>query len=376
MVEIARALIEPCKVLILDEPTAMLSDREVSLLFAQVRRLRATGVAVVYISHRLDELAQIADRVAVLRNGRLVALDAMQKFSSDALVKLMAGRESADTRTHAPEQHAGRTRLRVSGLSGGFVQDVSFDVGAGEIFGLAGLVGAGRTEVLRMIFGADIAEAGEISVVERETETLALDEPQPGLQPVTIRSPAAAVRHGIAFISEDRKGEGLLLSLPLAANVALGNEASVSSRGWLDRALEQALAQRFIADLRIRCYGPGQLVGALSGGNQQKVFIARWLERDCPVMLLDEPTRGIDVGAKADLYEVMRTLAARGKAIVVVSSDLLELMQICSRIGVMSAGRLAAVFERGHWSQDAMLAAAFSGHAQGAQQSTYSPKVD
>jgi ribose transport system ATP-binding protein len=354
----------------------MLSDREVSLLFAQVRRLRATGVSVVYISHRLDELAQIADRVAVLRNGRLLALDAMQKFSSDALVKLMAGRESADTTGHASEQHDNRTRLRVSGLCGGFVKGVSFDVGAGEIFGLAGLVGAGRTEVLRMIFGADPAEAGEILVDKHRTAAPALDAPQPGLQPVRIRSPAAAVRHGIAFLSEDRKGEGLLMSLPVAANVALGNEASVSSRGWLDRAPEQALAQRFIAELRIRCYGPGQLVGALSGGNQQKVFIARWLERDCPVMLLDEPTRGIDVGAKADLYEVMRTLAAQGKAIVVVSSDLRELMQICSRIGVMSAGRLAAVFERGHWSQDAMLAAAFSGHALGAQQSTSAPQVD
>lgn len=349
MVEIARNLIGDCHVLILDEPTAMLTEREVDLLFARVEALRQQGVAIIYISHRLEELARIAQRVAVLRDGRLVCVEPMQRYSSEQLVSLMVGRELGG-HIEARERHIGDPLLRVNALGrADKVNDVSFDVRAGEVFGLCGLVGAGRTELLRLIFGADRADRGSVEVG------------QP-LRVCRIDSPMTAVRHGIALVSEDRKGEGLLLSESISANLLLGNLETVSRRGVLDRERERQLAERLATGLRIRSAGVGQAVGELSGGNQQKVVIGRWLERDCQVLLFDEPTRGIDVGAKLDIYGLLAELAGQGKALVVVSSDLRELMLICDRIGVLSAGRLVDTFERGDWSQDRLLAAAFSGY--------------
>jgi len=240
--------------------------------------------------------------------------------------------------------------LRVNGLSrGDKVQGVSFQVRSGEIFGISGLIGAGRTELLRLIYGADAADSGSIE----------LGNP---LRPVRIDSPVAAVRHGVALITEDRKGEGLLLSQSISANLALGNMPAISRAGLVDAGAERALAERQIEAMRIRSAGPEQPVGELSGGNQQKVVIGRWLERDCTVLLFDEPTRGIDVGAKFDIYGLLAELTRQGKALVVVSSDLRELMLICDRIGVLSAGRLIETFEREHWSQDQLLAAAFAGY--------------
>lgn len=325
MVEIARSLAGDCRVLILDEPTAMLTAREVELLFDQIARLKADGVALVYISHRLEELARVAQRVAVLRDGRLVHVDRIDAQPTERLVALMAGREIAEQAVHGTRT-PGAPRLRVERLSrGDAVRDVSFDVRAGEIFGISGLIGAGRTELLRLVYGADAADGGTVSIG---------DPPRPA----AIRSPADAVRHGIALVSEDRKGEGLLLP--------------------------QSIAARQIDALRIRARGPAQPVAELSGGNQQKVAIGRWLGRDMGVLLFDEPTRGIDVGAKFDIYALLDALAREGRAIVVVSSDLRELMLICDRIGVMSAGRMHAVFERGGWTQDALLGAAFAGYAR------------
>jgi ribose transport system ATP-binding protein len=357
MVEIARNLIDECRVLILDEPTAMLTAREVELLFLQIERLKREGVALVYISHRLDELARVAERFAVLRDGRLVCVDEMSKFTPAEIVGLMAGREVGEHLDFGLRP-PGATRLRVSGLGrGSAVRDVSFEVKGGEIFGLAGLIGAGRTELLRLIYGADAADQGEVW----------LGEP---LQPVKLNSPRAAVEAGVALITEDRKGEGLLLPLPIAANISLGNMSGVATASplgrWIGARAEQELAARHIAALRVRCTGAAQPVGELSGGNQQKVVIARWLERDRPVMLFDEPTRGIDVGAKFEIYQLLGELSRRGKAQVMVSSDLRELMLVCDRIGVMSAGRLVKIFERGAWSQDALLEAAFSGFSSGA----------
>lgn len=308
MIEIARALASACRVLVLDEPTAMLSAHESATLFARIDALRRDGVAVVYISHRLDELARIADRIVVLRDGRLITDAPAATLTQDALIRAMVGRElAADTGAErparAPRPPDTAPTLRVTGLTRApAVHDVSFAVAPGEIFGIAGLVGAGRTELLRLIFGADRADAGTI-----ETGT--------PLAPRRIRAPGDAVRHGIGLLTEDRKDEGLLLGLPIAANIALGN--------------------------------------------QQKVAIARWLERDAPVLLFDEPTRGVDVGAKFDIYALLEGLAAQGKALVVVSSDLRELMQVCDRIGVMRAGRLTQIFRRDSWSRDALLAAAF-----------------
>ncbi|KAF1050645.1 MAG: Galactose/methyl galactoside import ATP-binding protein MglA [Burkholderia gladioli] len=351
MVEIARNLIGDCRVLILDEPTAMLTAREVELLFAQIDRLKAQGVALVYISHRLEELARVAERVAVLRDGRLVHAGPMGEVSTERLVALMAGREVGE-HIDLGERRIGAPRLAVSGLSrGSAVRDVSFEVRAGEIFGISGLIGAGRTELLRLIYGADRADAGTVS----------LDTAGQGLQPVRIASPSDAVRHGIALITEDRKGEGLLLSQPIAANVSLGQ---LARGGVVDTAREHALAQRQIDAMRIRTRGQAQAVGELSGGNQQKVVIGRWLAHDMAGLLFDEPTRGIDVGAKFDIYALMGALAREGRALVVVSSDLRELMLICDRIGVMSAGRMTVVFERDAWTQDALLAAAFAGFSR------------
>lgn len=351
MVEIARNLAGDCHVLILDEPTAMLTSREVEMLFEQITRLQARGVSIIYISHRLEELARVSQRIAVLRDGKLVCVEPISRYNSEQLVTLMVGRELGEHMDMGARQ-IGEVALSVKSLNRkgkGKVQDVSFDVRRGEIFGISGLIGAGRTELLRLIYGADIADSGTIEVG------------QP-LQAVTIRSPADAVEHGIALITEDRKSEGLLMSQSISANIALGNMKAISSAGIVNAADELKLAQRQVDAMRIRSSSPTQLVSELSGGNQQKVVIGRWLERDCPVMLFDEPTRGIDVGAKFDIYALLGELTRQGRALVVVSSDLRELMLICDRIGVLSAGRLIDTFERDSWSQDQLLAAAFAGY--------------
>ncbi|MBX8573981.1 sugar ABC transporter ATP-binding protein [Pseudomonas cichorii] len=349
MVEIARNLTGDCHVLILDEPTAMLTSREVEMLFEQVSRLQARGVSIIYISHRLEELARVAQRIAVLRDGKLVCVEPIARYDSEQLVTLMVGRELGEHIDMGARQ-IGEVALSVKGLGrSDKVKDVSFQVRRGEIFGISGLIGAGRTELLRLIYGADKADTGSIEVG------------QP-LREATIRSPADAVEHGIALITEDRKGEGLLMSQSISANVALGNMPAISRGGVVSARDELALAQRQVAAMRIRSSSPAQLVSELSGGNQQKVVIGRWLERDCPVMLFDEPTRGIDVGAKFDIYALLGELTRQGRALVVVSSDLRELMLICDRIGVLSAGRLIDTFERDNWTQDQLLAAAFAGY--------------
>lgn len=349
MVEIARNLIGDCRLLILDEPTAMLTAREVDMLFEQVERLRERGVAIVYISHRLEELARISQRIAVLRDGRLVCVEPIERYDADQLVTLMVGRELGERFDLGPRE-TGAPLLRVERLSRrGKVHEVSFEVRAGEIFGISGLIGSGRTELLRLIYGADRADGGQV---------LLGDPPQR----LSLRSPADSVRQGVALITEDRKGEGLLLDQSISANLALGNLPALARHGVIDRRREEALARRQVEALRVRCADTAQAVGELSGGNQQKVVIGRWLERDCQVLLFDEPTRGIDVGAKFDIYALLAELTRRGKALVVVSSDLRELMLICDRIGVLSAGRMVDTFERDAWTQDALLAAAFAGY--------------
>jgi ribose transport system ATP-binding protein len=354
MVEIARNLIGDCRVLILDEPTAMLTAREVDLLFEQVEKLKARGVALVYISHRLEELKRIAGRAAVLRDGRLVHVDEMSNLDSDRLVTLMVGRDIGE-RIDLGERRIGEVAFKVEGMTRApVVHDVSFEVKAGEIFGVSGLIGAGRTELMRLIYGADRADGGTVWVAGKGG----------ALEVVKITSPSDAVKNGIALITEDRKGEGLLLPQPIAANISLGNIGAVSSHGIVDGGRESVLAQKQIDAMHIRSAGPSQPVSELSGGNQQKVVIGRWLARDCKVLLFDEPTRGIDVGAKFDIYALMGALALEGRALVVVSSDLRELMLICDRIGVMSAGRMTGMFERETWTQDALLAAAFAGYAK------------
>ncbi|GAB3248237.1 sugar ABC transporter ATP-binding protein [Chitinimonas naiadis] len=348
MVEIARNLVGDCKLLILDEPTAMLTDREVERLFEQIALLKARGVGLIYISHRLDELQRIADRVTVLRDGRHIDTQAMSALSQDDIVRRMVGRDVQEGL--ARQSQAGAPVLRVEKLGRGTaVRDVTLSVHAGEIVGVAGLVGAGRTELLRLIFGADRKDSGQIYLNGSNT-------------PSRIASPRQAIAQGIGLITEDRKREGLLLGLPIALNTTLAHLRSVSRRGWLRGAAEESIANRYIDELGVRCQSPRQAVGELSGGNQQKVVLARWLHRDCRVLLLDEPTRGVDIGAREDIYQRMALEADAGKGLLVVSSDLRELMQICDRIVVMSAGRLAGDFRRGEWTQQALLDAAFSGY--------------
>ena len=350
MVEIARSLVGECKLLILDEPTATLTSREINHLFRQIALLKARGVGIVYISHRLDELQQIADRVMVLRDGRHIDTRPIAELTQAAIVQRMVGRDVQES-LDRPRRVAGPVAMQVRGMTrGAHVRDVSFDVHRGEVLGLAGLVGSGRTELLRLIFGADRQDRGEVRLGGSTT-------------PAMISTPVEAVRAGIGFVTEDRKSQGLLLPLPIRTNTTLANLRAVSRRGWLERAAEGHVVERLRQLLRVRSDSIEQPVDQLSGGNQQKVVFARWLHRDCEVLLLDEPTRGVDIGARADLYAQMDRLAAEGKALLMVSSDLRELMSVCDRIGVMSAGRLVRIFERGQWAQQLLLEAAFSAYA-------------
>lgn len=349
MIEIARNLIGESRVLILDEPTAMLSSREVELLFKQIALFKARGVSIIYISHRLDELAMIADDIAVLRDGHLVCVDDIKRYTRDQLVSLMVGRDLESSFDLSGRQ-AGQPIMKVENFKRGkIIRDTSFTLHSGEVLGISGLVGSGRTELLRAIFGADKIDSG----------TLLIGTP---LKPVVIRSPAQAIRHGIALVTEDRKGEGLLLPQSVAANISLGNSDKISYLSVVNTLSETTLANKHIKSLGVRTTNTSQAVESLSGGNQQKVLISRWLERDCEVVLFDEPTRGIDVGAKQDIYQLLNTLTAKGKGVVVVSSDLRELMLVCDRIAVISDGKLVNTFTRDNWSQDRILAAAFSAY--------------
>ncbi|MDA8455438.1 sugar ABC transporter ATP-binding protein [Acidovorax sp. GBBC 3334] len=378
MVEIARNLQDDTRILVLDEPTAMLTPRETNYLFEQIARLTARGVAIIYVSHRLEELRRIADRVAVLRDGALVDARPMAGLTEADLVQRMVGRAVSDLE-HRPRRAAGPVVMRVDGIGrAAAVQDVSLTLRAGEVFGIAGLVGSGRTELLRLLFGADRADRGSLTLAgDSEPQGLHAAGSIEKIATKTIanqssgsaggrtyargfRSPLAAIAAGIGLVSEDRKSQGLLLTQPIRVNATLSDLSAVSRGGWLRRAHESAVVQGFIRTLRVRCRGPEQPVGQLSGGNQQKVVFARWLHRDGRVLLLDEPTRGVDVGARADLCAELDRMAAGGRALLMVSSDLRELMAMADRIGVMSGGRLVAVFERGEWTEQSLLAAAFS----------------
>lgn len=352
MVEIATALAAECRLLILDEPTAALSGTETELLFDQIRSLRRVGVATIYISHRLDEVKRIADRVTVLRDGRKVTTKAVTDVSTDQMVELMGGhpltasgaadRKPALTAADSPA-------LVVNDLQCGVVDEVSFSVRRGEIFGITGLVGAGRTELLRAIFGADAATAGQVSVA--------------GRPPIRYRHPADAVAAGLAMVTEDRKQTGLLLEQPIRINTTLNSLHRRFSRfGVVQGRHEERASNAMCESMQTRCTSVEQIAGTLSGGNQQKVVIGKWLTRDADVFLFDEPTRGIDVGARRLIYRLLIDLADQGKGIVIVSSDLEELFDNCDRIAVMSAGRLVETFRRGEWSEEAILQASFSGH--------------
>jgi len=325
LVEIAKALLHQTRVLVMDEPTAALSGREVDRLFTLVRDLRSQGIAIVYVSHRLDEVFELCDRATILRDGRHVATRDMADLSRPELIELMVGRAlTAEYPTRTP--HVGEPRLIVRNLCRGTaVQDVSFEIRRGEILGLAGLVGAGRTETARLLVGADRADSGSIS----------LDG-----QPLELQSPADAIRAGICLLTEDRKHQGLVLIHSVRDNFGLPNLDQFSTLGLLRSAAESTAFDRYTKELRIRISHPGQAARLLSGGNQQKVVLAKWLQSDADVFLVDEPTRGVDVGARFEIYQLLHQLADAGKAILMISSELPEILGMSNRILVMRGGRI------------------------------------
>lgn len=346
MVEIAKVLSRRARIIVMDEPSAALTEREIDKLFAIIARLKAAGVGIIYISHRMEELPRIADRIAILRDGRAVETRAAADFPPDDIIRAMVGRAVESHFPAFPEiPKDAPVGLRVRNLTREpAVHDVSFEVRRGEIVGLAGLVGAGRTEIVRAIAGADQPQRGEIFV---------------GGARVTVRKPSDAIAAGIAFITEDRKGQGLVLGMTVRENITLAHLAAFVNREQLiDEAKEEATASHYIAELRIRTPNAQQLVRNLSGGNQQKVVLAKWLLGDAKVFLFDEPTRGIDVGAKAEIYTLMLKLAERGAAIVMVSSELPEVLGMSHRVLVIRGGRIVSELSREQATPGAVIAAA------------------
>lgn len=350
LVEIACALGAGARIVIMDEPTASLTQKEQHLLFAVVRELRRSGAGIIYISHRLEEIFALADRVTVLRDGETVGTNPIASINEAALIRMMVGREM--TQIYPPSEAAPgevALELRDVGCAASGVSGVSFQVRAGEIFGLAGLVGAGRTELARILFGLTPADAGEIR-----------------LQGAAIRPQSAveAVAAGIACVPEDRRRHGIVLELPIAHNLSLAVHDRLFPGGWLRPRAEQDLAREFIRELAIKCTGPDAPGGSLSGGNQQKVSLARWLATKPRLLILDEPTQGVDVGAKGEIHKIIRQLARDGFPVLLISSDLPEILGMSDRIGVMRAGRLACVLPGGS-DAHAVMAAAL-GQEQGA----------
>jgi len=324
-VEIAKALSASARIVVMDEPTAALSGQEAEQLFAVIRDLKAHGLGVLYVSHRLDEIFAVADRVMVLRDGALVGCQPIGEVTRRELIEMMVGRP-LETEFPRRDVAPGDQRLRVEGLSRGTaVRDVSFQVRAGEVLGLAGLAGAGRTETARLVFGADRADRGRILVDGRE---------------VIIRSPRDAIRHRICLLTEDRKAQGLVLAHSVQENFGLPNLQRFLRGPLLDRRRERAEFDRYADRLRIKSADPGQPAATLSGGNQQKLVLAKWLAGNADIVIFDEPTRGIDVGAKLEIYLLMNQLAQQGKAVVMISSEIPELLGMCDRILVMHEGRV------------------------------------
>ena len=328
MVEIAKALAHKVRLLVLDEPTAVISGREVELLFKRLRQLRDEGVAIVYVSHRLEEIFELCDDVTVIKDGELIGSRSVSEVDQQQLVAMMVGRRLADL--YPPRRRLGESLpvvLEASDLwSGGRVRGCSLTLRAGEITALAGMIGSGRTELAMALFGGITLDAGSIRIDGKSHERM---------------TPAQAIALGIGLLTEDRKNEGLAMQLDVAANVTAADLEGITHRGVLNKDLEAQIAKTAIADYRIACRGPATPVAQMSGGNQQKVLLARWARRAKRVLILDEPTRGVDVGAKADIYLMMQEAANQGLAILMISSELPEVVGMADRVIVMRDGRIS-----------------------------------
>ena len=341
MVEIAKAIGSRARIYIMDEPTASLSEREVECLFEVIGQLRAEGAGIIYISHRLDELSRIAQRITVLRDGERIETRAASEMDRAELVRLMVGR---DVEAEFPKQHAvagpAVVRLHNAGCTRTGIRNIDLEIGAGEIVGLAGLVGSGRTEVANMLFGLTPADSGTIEVAGSK---------------VTIDSPQTAIHHRIAYVPEDRRRHGLVQEMSVAENTTLANLDAVSSHGFLDFDRERDTAQSFATRLGTRTASLQSAVATLSGGNQQKVVLSRWLAIEPKLLILDEPTQGIDVGAKAEVHRLISEMARQGMGILLISSELPEILGMSDRIAVMCEGSIAGVLERAGATRERIL---------------------
>lgn len=351
MVEIAKALATKATVIIMDEPTSALGEEEVAVLFEIVKSLRDQGLGVIFITHRLEEVFRVADRIIVLRDGKRVGGLPIDEASPDKIISLMVGR-SLEEVFYREEVNIGETVLEVRGLTRrGVIEDVSFELRRGEILGLAGLVGAGRTETVRAIFGADALDAGEIYIAGQQ---------------IMITSPEVAVRAGLALVPESRQAQGLVLIHSVARNIALPNLGRLFPNNVIRTNRIDRMGQQYVDRLNIRTPSLAQRVMYLSGGNQQKVVLAKWLASEPKVLILDEPTRGIDVGAKAEVHAIMSDLARQGIGIIMISSEMPEILAMSDRIVVMCEGRVAGILDRSEATQERIMALA-SGHYVTAQ---------
>jgi ribose transport system ATP-binding protein len=348
LVEIARALAFRAELVIMDEPTSPLSEHETSRLFQAIAQLKARGISVIYISHRLKEIHQVADRVTVLRDGRHIITKPVAETTADDLVRYMVGREISEQFAEPEAQGIGDEALRAEGLTAsGKFSDISFSVRHGEILGFSGLVGAGRTELVETLFGASEADSGRVYLEGKE---------------VTIKSPIDAVKHRIALVPDDRKAKGLVLGASVRFNVALASSDKLARyRVFRSASREKELAKTLVRELRLKTPSVEQPVMYLSGGGQQKVVLAKWLSADSKVFILDEPTRGIDVGSKSEIYDLIRRLAQRGAAIVLVSSEMEEILRLADRILVMHRGRIAGELRREEATEERIMRLATGG---------------
>lgn len=344
LVEIACALGSGADIVIMDEPTASLTQKEQHLLFKVVRDLRSSGVGVIYISHRLEEIFALADRVTVLRDGESVGTNQVDTLTESEMIKLMVGREVSSIYPPA-ESAVGNVVLSLKNLGcvAGGVSGVTLDVRAGEIVGMAGLVGAGRTELARILFGITPADSGEISLNGEK---------------ISIRSPREAIARGIAYVPEDRRRHGVILEMPIAQNMTMAIHPKFFPGTWLRFNAEDLLAKDFIRDLGIKAYGPDAPGGSLSGGNQQKVSVARWLATKPKLLILDEPTQGVDVGAKSEIHKIIRGLAKEGLAVLMISSDLPEVLGMSDRVAVMRGGKLVDIITHENADAQTVMASA------------------
>lgn len=346
MIEIAKALMADAKVIIMDEPTAALTQRESEALFKVIKSLRKKGVSIVYISHRMEEIFELCDRITVLRDGSYIGTNDISRTDMNDIVRMMIGREIGE-RYPSRSAKIGETVLSVENLTKeGLFQDASFSVRAGEILGISGLMGAGRTEIMHTIFGDYHADRGKISIAGRE---------------VKIKSPEEAMKHGIGFITEDRKTEGLMLEESIRKNISIANLKRISDKSVINYKQEKELIENGIEKLQIRCTGTEHTCDKLSGGNQQKVVFAKWMFTEPKILILDEPTRGVDIGAKKEIYTIINQLVEKGVAVIMVSSELPEILGMSDRIMIVREGEIRGIYEKEDTNQENIMILATGG---------------